>query len=159
MTTYARIVSGYALDCQSAASATQLVARYHPVWLAANPFTVVPDGTLHGAKDNGNGTFTNPPIATPLTKDLTLTKKEARALAVEVFGGAGAGSAKLQGYIDIAAASTATTAGAQNTRFALRAYDSDGSFTKDEASSIMTGLNFASGDKAAVLAAWPFIVV
>lgn len=30
-------------------------------WLAANPpFIEVPDGTKHGATDNGNGVFTNP---------------------------------------------------------------------------------------------------
>lgn len=61
MTTFARIVDGYALDCHVAASAAELAARFHPEWLARNPFIVVPDGTLHGAKDNGNGTFSNPP--------------------------------------------------------------------------------------------------
>lgn len=61
MTTFARLVNGYALDCRVHASATEMTACFHPDWLAANPFTVVPDGTIHGAKDNGNGTFTNPP--------------------------------------------------------------------------------------------------
>lgn len=60
MTTFARIVGGFALDCQIAATATELAARFHPEWLAKNPFIVVPDGTLHGALDNGNGTFSNP---------------------------------------------------------------------------------------------------
>lgn len=63
MTTFARVAGGYALDCQIAATATDLAARFNPEWLSANPFVIVPDGTLHGAVDNGNGTFTNPPPA------------------------------------------------------------------------------------------------
>lgn len=59
MTTFARIVGGFAIDCRVQASATELAACFHPDWLAKNPFVQVPDGTLHGAKDNGNGTFTN----------------------------------------------------------------------------------------------------
>lgn len=48
MTTYARLVDGFALDVQSAASANDLAARYHADWLAKNQFSVVPDDTLHG---------------------------------------------------------------------------------------------------------------
>lgn len=67
MTTYARIVGGHATDIQIVASAAELAARFHPAWLAANPFVVVPDGTSHGARDNGNGTFTNPAPPSPST--------------------------------------------------------------------------------------------
>lgn len=59
MSTFARVVDGFALDIQIAATVTELASRFHPNWLAANPFIVVPDGTLHGATDNGDGTFTN----------------------------------------------------------------------------------------------------
>ena len=65
MTTFARLVDGYAVDCRVQASATELAACFHPDWLATHPFVVVPDGTVHGAKDNGDGTFTNPPIPPP----------------------------------------------------------------------------------------------
>lgn len=67
MTTFARIVQGFAIDCRVHATATELAACFHPEWLAAHPFVVVPDGTQHGAKDNGNGTFTNilPPQPDP----------------------------------------------------------------------------------------------
>lgn len=61
MSTFARIVNGCAVDCRVQASAADLAACFHPDWLAKNPFVIVPDGTLHGAIDNGNGTFTNPP--------------------------------------------------------------------------------------------------
>lgn len=158
MTTFARIVNGFAVDCQVASSALVLAERFHPNWLAANPFVVVPDGTIHGAKDNGNGTFTNPNI-TPAQIDIVIDRKTARDLVVEVLGGAGAGSAKLQSYIDTANANTATTAAAQNMRYALNAFRTDDSFTKSEAAQIMTGLQFASGDRQAVLNAWPYRVL
>ncbi len=66
MTTFARLVDGVALDCQILATATELAARFHPEWLAKHPFVVVPDGTIHGAVDNGNGTFTNPVLPEPV---------------------------------------------------------------------------------------------
>ncbi len=67
MTTFARLVNGYALDCQVAATATDLATRFNADWLARNPFSVVPDGTLHGAVINADGTFGNPiPPAPPV---------------------------------------------------------------------------------------------
>lgn len=65
MTTFARSVGGFLVDIQTAASATELAARFHPDWLAKNTFIVVPDGMLHGAVDNGNGTYINHKPATP----------------------------------------------------------------------------------------------
>lgn len=65
MSTFARIFDGFALDCQVADSEMELASRFHPEWLSNNPFVIVPGGTLHGARDNGDGTFTNPaPIDT-----------------------------------------------------------------------------------------------
>lgn len=48
MTTYARLVDGHALDCCVHANAEELAACFHPEWLAANPFSAVPDDTRHG---------------------------------------------------------------------------------------------------------------
>lgn len=76
MTTYAHIVDGYTTDVRIHASATELAACFHPEWLAKNPFTVVPDGTQHGAKDNGDGTFTNPVVATPVVIDTSFAAAE-----------------------------------------------------------------------------------
>ena len=159
MTTYARIVNGVALDCRVQASASELVACFHPDWLTAHPFVVVPDGTLHGAKDNGNGTFTNPPPPAPITVDSTLDRRTLRSHVVTVLGGAGSGSAKLQNYIDTANTNTATTQTAQNMRLALDTYRNENLFTKTDAQQLMSALQFASGDSAAVLAAWPFVQV
>lgn len=96
MTTYARIVAGFALDCQTAASVAELAARFHPEWLANNPFSVVPDGTIHGAKDNGNGTFTNPPLPQPpQPSPMHLSRQELRDYLVTQFGGNSAGRIKV----------------------------------------------------------------
>ena len=159
MTTYARLVNGHALDCQTAASATELAARFHPSWLAANPFTVVPDGTVHGARDNGNGTFTNPAPPAPVTADAILQRKEARMHVINALGGSGPGSALLQYYLDIADANTATTAAARNMRLARDVIRNDMSFSKQEADSLLTALQFAASDRLAVINTWPFVQV
>jgi len=94
MTTYARIVSGYALDCQVAATATELSARFHPDWLTANPFTVVPDGTIHGAKDNGDGTFTNPTPVIPAVVYALISASEFQETCEAAFGGGSVGATR-----------------------------------------------------------------
>ncbi len=58
MTTYARIVNGRTADI--VVTPPSLESRYHPDWLARNTFIVVPDGTLDNARDNGDGTYSNP---------------------------------------------------------------------------------------------------
>lgn len=87
MTTFARIVDGYAIDCRVHTSATELAACFHPSWLAVNPFVVVPDGTAHGAKDNGDGTFTNPAIQNPPASPATLSASAFQDLCVNNLGG------------------------------------------------------------------------
>lgn len=68
MTTYAHIIDGFAVDV--VVTPPELKDRYHPDWLARNPFNVVPDTDIHGellrsgAIYNGDGTFINPvPVA------------------------------------------------------------------------------------------------
>jgi hypothetical protein len=52
---YARIIGGYAIDVHEASSIAELEKR-----LGVTGFVQVPSTTQHGAKDNGDGTFTNP---------------------------------------------------------------------------------------------------
>lgn len=74
MTTYAHIVDGHTTNV--VVTPPDLSLRFHPDWLAANPFVVVPDGTLHGARDNGDGTFSNPPApAPPAPPELNATEQ------------------------------------------------------------------------------------
>ena len=95
MTTFARVVDGIALDCQTAATATDIASRFHPAWLATHPFIVVPDGTRHGAMDNGDGTFTNPPAPVPAIVARSLSRQELRDHLVAQFGNNGAGRIKV----------------------------------------------------------------
>lgn len=87
MTTFARIVGGVAIDCRVHATATELAACFHAEWLAANPFIVVPDGTVHGARDNGNGTFSNPAIPAPVLVDLVPSRSDFIDHCITQFGG------------------------------------------------------------------------
>lgn len=155
MTTFARIVNGFAIDCRVHASATELAACFHPVWLAQNPFVVVPDGTVHGARDNGNGTFTNPIVIPPPPVYRRLTRQDLRAVAKKAFGDNGAAVAKLQTYLDTAKANVGTTAADKVMRYAYDSIMTGDDFSFDDGDQIMTGLQFTAPDKAAVQALWP----
>lgn len=87
MSTFARLVGGSALDCQVAATVAELAARFHPDWLARNPFTQVPEGTLHGARDNGDGTFTNPVVPLPVLTPASISASEFQETCEAAFGG------------------------------------------------------------------------
>ncbi len=55
--TWAQIIDGVACNPVT----TDPAQCFTAAWLASNPpFVEAPDGTLHGARDNGDGTFTNP---------------------------------------------------------------------------------------------------
>lgn len=86
MTTYARIIGGYAVDV--CVTPPELGVRFNPEWLARQTFVVVPDGTTHGAIDNGDGTFTNqpppPPPQPPEPQISEATKAQALLTALAV---------------------------------------------------------------------------
>jgi len=115
MTTFARIVGGYAVDCQTASSIEVLATRFHPEWLAKNPFVIVPDGTLHGALDNGNGTFTNPSPPPVSLIDRVLNEND---LIDYVTGQLGNGAAGDTRYGTILLAAKGTTDPTVATKFA-----------------------------------------
>lgn len=66
MTTYARIVDDRAVDV--VVSPPSLEERFNAEWLSRQVFVVVPDGTVSGAKDNHDGTFSNPPSTVDIPK-------------------------------------------------------------------------------------------
>lgn len=105
MTTFARIVGGYAVDCHVAADLVELAARFHPQWFANHPFIIVPDGTKHGATDNGHGTFTNPPVPPVVLIDSVLDENGFIDYMTDQLGGGATGDARY-GAILIAAKNT-----------------------------------------------------
>ncbi|CAB4188086.1 hypothetical protein UFOVP1169_56 [uncultured Caudovirales phage] len=72
---FAHIETGAALDPQFDTDAGKYAARFAPGIMAQWVISQVPDDTQHGAKDNGDGTFTNPgpppAKAVPLTLSAT----------------------------------------------------------------------------------------
>lgn len=89
--------------------------------------------------------------------DRELSRKALRAVIVTAFGGNGAGSAKLQTYIDAAVANVGTTQADKNMRYALETLRTEDVFTKTEASQMMVAFQFAANDRTAVLAIWPTV--
>ncbi len=66
MTTFAQVYDGTAHNIVEGPTLDDAIAgKFSPDWVAneaaaGHVFTAVPDGTMHGAKDNGDGTFSNP---------------------------------------------------------------------------------------------------
>ena len=76
MTTFAHTETGKALDPHQNDIEAKYRARFNPALIANWSIVQVPDGTLHGATDNGDGTYTNPVKPPPPTVYKTLTKTE-----------------------------------------------------------------------------------
>lgn len=62
MPKFGRLEGGQILDVQENVNIAAYRARFSAALLAAWGDTIrqVPDGTVHGAEDNGDGTYTNP---------------------------------------------------------------------------------------------------
>ncbi len=155
MTTFARIVQGFAIDCRVHASATELAACFHPDWLAANPFVVVPDGTIHGAKDNGNGTFSNPIIPPPVLNDLLLARSDFIDHCISQFGGA----ARFGAVIAAAKASADGTVAAYYEKYtaapvAIKS-QAQAFFTAIRAAGLPAGSSVTVAEITAIVVNWP----
>ncbi len=67
MTTFAQVYDAVAHNVVIGATLDlALDGKYSPDWIASEGgegriWSLVPDGTIHGARDNGDGTFSNPP--------------------------------------------------------------------------------------------------
>lgn len=86
MTTYAQVYDGTAHNVAVGDSFDQATeGKFNAQWVAneiaeSRSWSVVPDGTLHGATDNNDGTFTNPVPPTPDPQPLPITKAQFQAL-------------------------------------------------------------------------------
>ena len=117
MATYARIEGGLALDVVTADSAADAQALFGPV-ADAWAFIVVPDGTLHGAADNGDGTYTNPTTTPAGVPPVTLTKVAFMDHAYPCLGAGVAGIARYGNVISQARASVSDLVIAAMERYA-----------------------------------------
>lgn len=152
MTTYARIVDGHAVDI--VVTPPELNERFHPEWLARQNFVVVPDGTEHGATDNNDGTFTNPPAPPPPAPVYILLSKTAfQDLAWAQLGSGASGMARFSVILKACA----------NGNDVLQAifdrYQAATLFARDQVKAltdIMVGAGVMQGfEQLAILTNWP----
>lgn len=80
MTTYAHIETGQALDPWENDSQDEYLARFSGVDTDAWTVVSVPVGTKHGAKANGDGTYTNPSISPPPASFRSIDKAQFQSL-------------------------------------------------------------------------------
>lgn len=157
MTTYARLINGYAVDVVTTPPA--LTERFHPEWLARQNFVVVPDGTKNNAADNGDGTFTNPPPPVIQMVDRLLAKADLISHLIAQLGGNSAGNSRFGAIIAAAKNSTDPAVAGM-----YEQYRELPAFTKAQAQAFLTAIR-ASGVPAgaavtiaeitAVVANWP----
>lgn len=89
MSLFAHVETGAALDPQENKTADEYLKRYAGELTKQWVVKQVPDGTVHGAKDNGDGTYTNPqpaptpePEPLPDTVTVKLTQEQVAALKI-----------------------------------------------------------------------------
>lgn len=152
MPLFARIINGHAFDVQSNLNEAEYRAR-NPVFAAELVVRMVPDGTQHDATDNGDGTFTNPPIVAKPLADSALSWAALTAYLVTLLGGGTAGRTALGAIIKSCQASAS---GADN--FFAAYLQGQGPFTKAEFTGVLadvgTGI-VSNPQKTAVATNWP----
>lgn len=161
MATYARIVGGYTVDVVVDADPVDIYGQAQvDAWDAAGVgFVAVPDGTLNGAADNGDGTFTNPSEPEPAEpQPVELTQVAFIDMAIVALGGMPAGLVRYETVILAAEAQAGVIVGVKT---ALDQYRMAKSLEKPKVAD-MLGLfvSNSTGDLTteemnAVLAAWP----
>lgn len=157
MSLFAHTETGFALDPQENASADEYRTRFAEGVSQGWTVTEVPSGTQHGAKDNGNGTFTNPVVSTPTPQPRILSKTQFQDYVVTVIGGVPDGMAR---FTEIMDATRDSASGA--VRFAFARYEAAATFEKDNtgqltaimANDSTTG-HLTSVERSAILGSWP----
>ena len=151
---FAKIENGKANYAVSVATQADVAKCFHPDWLAnqggVSEWSQVPAGTMHGATDNGDGTFTNPTFPTS-----PVTFRTGKDMALQLIVWLGGGAPGRAGLGAIIKACNASANGADNF-FAY--YLTLENFTKAEFIAVMNAVDNAiisSQAKAFVAANWP----
>jgi len=157
MITYARIVDGYAVDVTI--TPPELNEQFNPDWLKNHPFIQVPNGTQHGAVDNGDGTYTNPPPRpTPDFIFKILSKTAFQDYAISQLGGGVTGMSRFTEIMDATRLSSSSAV-----RFAFARYEAAITFEKENtstltavmASDVGTTGHLTDAERNAIVSNWP----
>lgn len=148
--TWAQIIDGLAVNVVT----TDPKECFAEEWLESHPpFIIVPDGTLHGAKDNGDGSFTNPSGVIP-TAPLLLSATSFQDVCETALGVGATGQARFGAVIRAMAASADDQVFAAYQRFFK-------SITFDKAKvGLMLALLVSKGlmtaqERLGILSGWP----
>ena len=155
MAIYGKIVGGKTIDVFN----TRDVYGDLPTWASTDQDFVdrlrpgsilLPDGTLDHATDNGDGTYTNPPIPTPLVIYKTLSKTEFADYCYKQLGDGITGIDRFGAILKAASASTndgvyaaldryksANTIEKANASIFIALLQSDGILTQQEANNVI----------------------
>lgn len=154
MNTYARVIDGIVLDPVLAISTAEAL-NFFPYAPDDWVFQEVPEGTMHGAKDNGDGTFTNPEPPTQITYQ-TMEKIDFMDHVYACLGGGLDGIAAFGAILMEARASTDPMVVA-----AMERYASANTFNRDESSVFLdilvaaSDVTFSQAQKDKIIADWP----
>ena len=158
MSIFAHIESGFALDVWPNATQDDYEARFKAMpdfgtWQIVE----VPADTKHGAKVNGDGTYTNPAsVVIPKTPRI-LSKTGFQDYAVSQLGGGVTGMGRFTDIMDATESSLSSTV-----RFAFARYQAADTFEKDK-TAILTQImaadstvgHLTSAERTAILDNWP----
>jgi hypothetical protein len=126
MTKYARLRDGHLIDVYTAPGDFADLDTLERC-LPGDPFIVVPSDAENGARDNGDGTYTNPTPPTPVATPLIMSKT-----AFNLFGWAQIGMAAFQKVLEDTRNSAGTTTADYEARAAVNQYDSALTFEKSQ---------------------------
>lgn len=124
--------------------------------LPGGGFVVVPDEAVHGAKDNGDGTFTNPSPSNPSKAPLILSASGFQDTCVAGLGGNSVGEARFGAIIRAMASSNDDLVFSIYQRFVKST-----TFDRQKSGQMLTVLvqkniaNLTAQERTAILAEWP----
>lgn len=155
---YARIVDGRVVDpvvIPSGINPQEYVTKIFP---GLTGFVEVPENTLPGASDNGDGTYTNPTPPTPVTTYKILSKTAFQDYAITVLGGGLTGMTR---FMEIMNATKNSASGP--VQFAWERYNAASSFEKDNTdlltdvmlSDTITSGHIVQSEKDDLISNWP----
>lgn len=167
MTTYAHTETGFALDPWPNDTQPEYEARFAGIDKSQWHIVSVPDGTRQGAKDNGDGTYTNPSVPSHTPQPSALSGKEFFEYAVAVLMTVNSANkaASMLRYGQIIAAMLAKAATDPMTAIAETSYRAalaGGHLTFADAEILIPALEangaastITSAEATAILANWP----